>query len=94
MENTKHTPGPWHLGTIGSPHGKRPAIYGPRGEHVATVGDLVPLDEVKANARLLENAPALLAFAQMIAGGGINEAGEVQIEAEARELIRAATGQD
>ena len=47
--------------------------------------------ECEANARLIAAAPELLAFAQMIANGGINEAGEFAIESEARALIAKAT---
>ena len=50
------------------------------------------LEQAEANARLIAAAPELLAFAQMIANGGINEAGEATIESEARALIAKATG--
>ena len=38
-----------------------------------------------------EVVPELLAFAQMIVNGGLNEAGEATIESEAYELIAKAT---
>ena len=62
--------------------------------------------EVEANARRIVECvnacegiadpsavPELLAFTQMIANGGINEAGELTIESEARALIAKATGE-
>lgn len=80
--NTKHTPGPWELLYTGE-------IWSNRG-HIAKAPNQHPSD--KANARLIAAAPELLAFAQMIANGGINEAGEFAIESEARALIAKATG--
>jgi len=47
--------------------------------------------EVEANAQLIAAAPELLGFLEMIANGGINEAGEATIESEARALIAKAT---
>jgi len=54
---TKHTPGPWHLGMKPGP-----MIYGPNGEQVADLSaDMVFPDETAANARLIAAAPDLLA---------------------------------
>ena len=85
----RHTPGPWELSKhsdLISVLEDEYGIYPPPGEAgpVAVVGG-------EANAKLISAGPDLLAFVQMIANGGINEAGEAQIEAEARELIKKAT---
>ena len=60
MNETKHTPGPWHIG-------KDPAhIYAGYTKHVATVhgGDCLPPDVSDANARLIAAAPDLLQSAK------------------------------
>lgn len=62
-------------------------------------GNYVATDEIRAaleaendaNAQLIAAAPELLGFLEMIANGGINEAGEATIESEARALIAKAT---
>jgi len=51
-----HTPGPWHIGTRSSGR----AIYGSKGEEVATFTGLSMPDEELANARLIAAAPELL----------------------------------
>lgn len=54
-ENT--TSGPWHIGL-----NPGPMIYGPKGEQIADLrGDMLPRDEVRANARLIAAAPDLAA---------------------------------
>lgn len=58
----KHTPGPWHIGLAATDR----AIYGPQGEHVATLPDMLASDEVLANARLIAAAPCLLAALQRL----------------------------
>ena len=75
------------------------AIYAPGGDEVARIVhdpddgfDLInDREEHEANARLIAAAPELLEFVEMIANGGINEAGEATIESEARALIAKAT---
>lgn len=53
--NTKHTPGPWHVGMKPGP-----AVYGPEGEQVAGLFvPMLPEEENRANARLIAAAPAL-----------------------------------
>ncbi len=52
-----HTPGEWHIGMAATDR----AIYGPKGEHVATLPDMLLDSEVLANARLIASAPELLA---------------------------------
>jgi len=51
---TKHTPGPWHVGMRPGP-----MIYGPNGEQVADMRRpaMVDDDEHAANARLIAAAP-------------------------------------
>lgn len=41
----------------------------------------------EANARLIAQSPTMYDFLWMIANGGINEAGEAQIESEARAIL-------
>ena len=48
-------------------------------------------DEGGEHARLIATAPRLLAFAQMIANGGMSAADEATIEREAWALIHEAT---
>lgn len=53
---TKHTPGPWHVGMRPGP-----MIYGPKGEQVADLSaDLLMVEERQANLRLIAAAPDLL----------------------------------
>ncbi len=55
--NTKHTPGPWHVGMRPGP-----MIYGADSAQVADMrGDLLARDESAANVRLVVEAPAMLA---------------------------------
>lgn len=53
---TKHTPGPLRLGLA---NGER-AIYGPKGEWLATLPSVLESEEVLANARLFIAAPELV----------------------------------
>lgn len=55
-----HTPEPWRYGMAATDR----AIYGPRGEHIATLPDMLPRDEQVANMRLIAAAPDLLAALQ------------------------------
>lgn len=52
---TKHTPGPWHVGV-----NPGQIVYGENGEQIANCRDMLPLDECKANARLIAAATELL----------------------------------
>jgi hypothetical protein len=53
---TKHTPGPWHIGMKPGP-----IIYGLRGAQVADLSArMVPDDETRGNVRLIAAAPELL----------------------------------
>ena len=57
---TKHTPGPWHIG-VRTFHAGRD-VYGPKGEPVAVADDAITATpEAEANARLIAAAPDLLA---------------------------------
>ena len=54
---TKHTPGPWHLGMKPGP-----IVYGPNGEQVADMRrGMLHRDEDVANIQLIVAAPELLA---------------------------------
>jgi hypothetical protein len=64
---TKHTPGPWHIG-VRTFHAGRD-VYGPKGEPVAVADDAITATpEAEANARLIAAAPNLLAALQAIMG--------------------------
>jgi hypothetical protein len=64
---TKHTPGPWHIG-VRTFHAGRD-VYGPKGEPVAVADDAITATpEAEANARLIAAAPDLLAALQAIMG--------------------------
>lgn len=92
--STKHTPGTWKIDDplegqvciLSKDHssGAEPII--------ARIFDSshILLPEQEANARLIAAAPELLAFAQMVAGGGYDMA---DIMTEARALIAKATGE-
>jgi hypothetical protein len=56
MKNTKHTPGPWHIGRRAG----NPAIYAQDGAEVAQMLT-VTNDDWRDNARLIAAAPDLLA---------------------------------
>ena len=51
---TKHTPGPWHIGMKPGP-----MVYGPQGEQVVGINVMLDIDEVTANARFIAAAPAM-----------------------------------
>jgi hypothetical protein len=56
MNNTQHTPGPWHVGLKPGP-----IIYGSDSSQVADLrADLIDKNERDANARLMAAAPELL----------------------------------
>lgn len=59
---TNHTPGPWH---IGQSETHEPAIHNSDGDCVAVACDLME-GEAEANARLISNAPTLLACLGML----------------------------
>jgi len=64
---TKHTPGPWHIG-VRTFHAGRD-VYGPKGEPVAVADDAITATpEAEANARLIAAATDLLAALQAIMG--------------------------
>lgn len=78
----KFTPGPWNWFPTQRPFSKYECIVQTQsGVEICRTG------ERAEDARLIAKAPQMAAFIQMIANGGINEAGEFQIEAEARELL-------
>lgn len=97
MNNTKHTPGPWHIGMKPGP-----MIYGSDSSQVADLrADLLDKGERAANARLIAAAPELLAclidavrcleFAAPIIEAPENSAYRETI-AQARAAIVKATG--
>ena len=55
MKNTKHTPGPWHIGKRAG----NPAIYSHEGAEIAEMLT-VTNDEWRDNARLIAAAPDLI----------------------------------
>jgi len=86
----KHTPGPW----ITKHHGKGALwVETEEGAAIAELPDW--LEEVgsrpKENARLIAKAPTMYDFLWMIVNGGISEAGEAQIEAEALAILESIT---
>lgn len=46
----------WHIGRASD----ETAIYGDHGEHIATLPNMLPKDEIISNARLISSAPDLL----------------------------------
>ena len=71
--NTQHTPGPWNVGDD-SPNDYEGPIIDTRDRAVAVITidhETESTPEDRANARLIAAAPELLAFAQMIANGGL-----------------------
>ena len=87
--NTKHTPGTWHLGKAGA----NSAIYGPKGEWIATVPDMLPDSEQMANARLIAAAPGLLEALYQIATYDPTKWDAVTLGNIARAAIVKAGGQ-
>lgn len=72
--NTKHTPGPWHVGMRPGP-----MIYGADSAQVADMrGDLLARDEAAANVRLVVEAPAMLAALRRLAFNASWAAGIIQ----------------
>lgn len=59
-QTTQHTDGTWHLGLSASER----AVYGPRGEAIATLPDMLTKDEILANAKLIAASPDLLTIAK------------------------------
>lgn len=94
--STKHTPGTWIVDVPLEGQTCITAADHPSNAHpiICRVFDSrhVELSEQEANARLIAAAPELLAFAEMIANGGIEAATISEIESEARALIAKATG--
>jgi len=63
--NTKHTPGPWHVGDLAAPNlaGRNALVYAPSGYAVADAKIFhckFGVPEMEANARLIAAAPDLL----------------------------------
>ena len=58
--NSKHTPGPFRIGRAN----RQAAVYGPKGEWLATLPDLLDHEEIVANQKLFAAAPDLLAALQ------------------------------
>jgi hypothetical protein len=93
---TKHTPGPWHIG-VRTFHAGRD-VYGPKGEPVAVADDAITATpEAEANARLIAAAPCLLACLEALVGEA--DLGEVDLDdddraklEQARAAIAKATG--
>jgi hypothetical protein len=93
---TKHTPGPWHIG-VRTFHAGRD-VYGPKGEPVAVADDAITATpEAEANARLIAAAPCLLACLEALVGEA--DLGEVDLDDDdraklepARAAIAKATG--
>ena len=93
---TKHTPGPWHIG-VRTFHAGRD-VYGPKGEPVAVADQELTLpEESAANARLIAAAPDLLAALEALVGEA--DLGEVDLDdddraklEQARAAIAKATG--
>ena len=93
--NTKHTPGPWHIGMKPGP-----MIYGSDSSQVADLrGDLLDRGEAQANAALIAAAPemltALCALLAAIDCGGHEEvvdASNPLCVKSARAAIAKATG--
>lgn len=86
---TKHTPGPWHIGMAPGP-----IIYGEKGEQIASLFPrMVPQDENSANARLIVAVPDMLDAAEFAADVWDEVAQWRDLseeEIEAREGLRAA----
>lgn len=84
---TKHTPGPWHIG-VRTYHAGRD-VYGPKGEPVAVADQDITLpEESAANARLIAAAPELLAA--LVALVGEADLGEVDLDDDDRAKLDAA----
>jgi hypothetical protein len=62
--NTKHTPGPWHVGRVATTQGQHFAITSPNGDHIATIGEAINSHNgsgnAYVNARVIAAAPELL----------------------------------
>lgn len=92
--NTKHTPGPWHLGKRAAAK----AIYGDKGEEVCQMlGHFNADDENLANARLIAAAPELLEALQVIASQSLGDDWTAEqaitfVKEHARSAIAKATG--
>lgn len=70
---TKHTPGPWHIG-VRTYHAGRD-VYGPKGEPVAVADDAITTTpEAEANARLIAAAPELLAALDKLLSATVDRA--------------------
>lgn len=92
---TKHTPGPWHIG-VRTFHAGRD-VYGPKGEPVAVADDAITATpEAEANARLIAAAPELLAALRHLLEDAValnmGESDRSGVLAEARAAIDKATG--
>lgn len=61
MTTSQHTIGPWHIGMKPGP-----IIYGPKGEQVCDCRGMLPVEEIKGNARLIAAAPDLLSALEQI----------------------------
>lgn len=95
--NTKHTPGPWHIGMKPGP-----MIYGNDSSQVADLrADLLDKGERAANARLILAAPDLLAeliritdaYAKAMKNAGVTHYPEALVEVkQARAAVAKATG--
>ena len=94
--NTKHTPGPWHIG-VRQPNSDK-FIYGKDGTEVANCDRLTNFaHENEANARLIAAAPDLLELVRRMGAHIADQCGEGLVHplaAEARALIAKATGEN
>lgn len=80
-DTARHTPGPWHAGMAAIDA----AVYGPKGEHIATLPDLLERDETLANLRLVMAAPELLEALKAIE----TMAGDYSIDSEKQRALKA-----
>ena len=94
--NTQHTPGPWKTSTGENLEGVEHRWISNGNRFIADLGKVGGQVDSESNARLIAAAPELLAFAQMIANGGLDALIGAEdygtIEAEARAAIIKATG--
>lgn len=91
---TQHTPGPWHIESVGTDtasNGLRVCTAG--GMMLAHIYSDYDHAKTEADARLIAAAPDLYEFVQMIANGGLDSGVDhATIEAEAQAALATAKG--
>ena len=90
---TKHTPGPWHIG-VRTFHAGRD-VYVPKGEPVAVADDAITATpEAEANARLIAAAPDMLAALRELVVNNMGHPKGITVPQldKARAAIAKATG--